>query len=470
MLIFDNINKYENNNALIAANEEVVTYKTLIKFSQNISKNIKNRCLIFLICGNNLESISGYLGFSRSNCVVSMIDERISSDQLNKLVLIYKPDFIFIKKKQKFLTNYSSIYSFYSYELLELNKKVKVKIDDDLFLLISTSGSTGTPKYVRQSYNNIYSNTESILKYLNILETDITITTLPMSYVYGLSILNTHLNRGACIVLNNHSVIDKKFWTLLEKKKVCSFGGVPYTYQILDKINFEKFNLKHLKYTTQAGGKLNSTLSKKIINYYKKTDKKFFIMYGAAEATARMSYLPWEYAEQKTSSVGIPISGGKFWIEDNQRNIILENNKSGELVFSGKNVCLGYANNVFDLSKGDENKGILRTGDIAKKDNNNFYYITGRKDRYVKIHGNRINLAELEYIISDFGIQSLCQLEKENQITIFIKNLNEIEKLKEYLSKSIQLHPTTFVFKKVNNFSLNKNYKVSYSNEASDKL
>ena len=101
MLIFDNINKYENNNALIAANEEVVTYKTLIKFSQNISKNIKNRCLIFLICGNNLESISGYLGFSRSNCVVSMIDERISSDQLNKLVLIYKPDFIFIKKKTK---------------------------------------------------------------------------------------------------------------------------------------------------------------------------------------------------------------------------------------------------------------------------------------------------------------------------------------------------------------------------------
>ncbi len=254
------------------------------------------------------------------------------------------------------------------------------------------------------------------------------------------------------------------------KKKICSFGGVPYTYQILDKINFEKFNLKHLKYTTQAGGKLSPTLSKKIINYYKKTDKKFFIMYGAAEATARMSYLPWEYAEQKTSSVGIPISGGKFWIEDNQRNKILENNKSGELVFSGKNVCLGYASNVFDLSKGDENKGILRTGDIAKKDNDNFYYITGRKDRYVKIHGNRINLAELEYIISDFGIQSLCQLEKENQITIFIKNLNEIEKLKEYLSKSIQLHPTTFVFKKVNNFSLNKNYKVSYSNEVSDKL
>ena len=353
---------------------------------------------------------------------------------------------------------------------MEINKKIKIKIDNNLSLLLSTSGSTGASKYVRQSVENVYNNTESILKYLNISDVDISITTLPMSYVYGLSIINTHLSRGACIVLNNYSVIDKKFWTFLQKNKVCSFGGVPYTYQILDRINFEKYNLKYLKYTTQAGGKLSFKLSKKIIDYYQKTNKKFFIMYGAAEATARMSYLPWKYASQKIDSVGIPIPGGKFWIEDEKRNKILENNKTGELVFSGKNVCLGYANNIFDLSKGDENKGILRTGDIAKRDKDNFYYIVGRKDRYVKIHGNRINLVELEYIISDFGVQSLCQVEEENKITIFVKNLNEIEKLKEYLSKSTQLHPTTFIFKKINNFALNKNYKISYSDEIANKL
>jgi len=471
MSIFDNINKYENNNALVTENEEIITYKTLLQFSKNISKNIKSRCLVFLLCGNNLESISGYLGFLKSNCVISMIDERMSEKHLNRLISIYKPDFIFFKKKKnKFLENYSSIYSFYNYELLEINKKVKIKIDNNLSLLLSTSGSTGASKYVRQSVENVYNNTESILKYLNISDADISITTLPMSYVYGLSIINTHLSRGACIVLNNYSVIDKKFWTFLQKNKVCSFGGVPYTYQILDRINFEKYNLKYLKYTTQAGGKLSFKLSKKIIDYYQKTNKKFFIMYGAAEATARMSYLPWEYASQKIGSVGIPIPGGKFWIEDEKRNKILENNKTGELVFSGKNVCLGYANNIFDLSKGDENKGILRTGDIAKKDKDNFYYIVGRKDRYVKIHGNRINLVELEYIISDFGVQSLCQVEEENKITIFVKNLNEIEKLKEYLSKSTQLHPTTFIFKKINNFALNKNYKISYSDEIANKL
>lgn len=466
MSIFDNINKYENNNALITENGEKITYKTLLKFSQNISKNIKNRCLVFLLCGNNLESISGYLGFFKSNYVTSLIDERISQEHLNRLISIYTPNFIFLKKrKNKLFKNYSSIYSFYNYELLEANKKSKTKIHDNLSLLLSTSGSTGTPKHVRQSFENVYSNTDSIVKYLNISEEDISITTLPMSYVYGLSIINTHLNRGACIALNNHSVIEKKFWTFLKKNKVCSFGGVPYTYQILDKINFEKYDLKYLKYTTQAGGKLNLKLSEKIINYYKETGKKFFIMYGAAEATARMSYLPWEFANQKVGSVGIPIPGGKFWIEDEKGNKILENDKTGELIFLGKNVCLGYANNIYDLSKGDENKGILRTGDIAKKDKDNFYYIVGRKDRYVKIHGNRINLAELEHIIYDFGVQSLCRVDEENKITIFVKKLNKIDQLRKHLSKLTNLHPATFMLKKINNFPLNKNYKISYSDK-----
>ena len=118
-----------------------------------------------------------------------MIDERMSEKHLNRLISIYKPDFIFFKKKKnKFLENYSSIYSFYNYELLEINKKVKIKIDNNLSLLLSTSGSTGASKYVRQSVENVYNNTESILKYLNISDADISITTLPMSYVYGLSI------------------------------------------------------------------------------------------------------------------------------------------------------------------------------------------------------------------------------------------------------------------------------------------
>ena len=188
-------------------------------------------------------------------------------------------------------------------------------------------------------------------------------------------------------------------------------------------------------------------------------------MYGAAEATARMSYLPWKYASKKIGSIGLEIPGGKFWIESNKKNKILNNHEAGELIFSGKNVCLGYASNVDDLSKDDENKGILRTGDIAKRDKDDFYYIVGRKDRYVKIYGMRINLAELEYNISDIGIQSICKAKEENKITIFVKELNVEKKLNKHLSKLTQLHPSVFSIKKLDNFPININYKISYNNK-----
>ena len=188
-------------------------------------------------------------------------------------------------------------------------------------------------------------------------------------------------------------------------------------------------------------------------------------MYGAAEATARMSYLPWEYASKKIGSIGLAIPGGKFRIKDKEKNNTLNDNETGELIFSGKNVCLGYANNIDDLSKGDENNGILNTGDIARKDEDNFYYIVGRKDRYVKIYGMRINLAELEYNISDLGIQSICKVNEENKITIFIKKYADEKKLNDYLSKLTQLHPSVFSFKKLKSFPMNKNYKISYDNK-----
>ena len=179
-------------------------------------------------------------------------------------------------------------------------------------LLISTSGSTGSPKLVRLSYKNIESNTNSIVKYLNIKKEDVTITTLPISYVYGLSVVNTHLSSGATIVLTNKSMVEKDFWKIVEKYSVNNFSGVPYNYTLIER--FKKFDLpKSIKYTTQAGGKMNTLLINKIINLYKKKKIKFIQMYGAAEATSRMSYLKWLCAPKKIGSIGKPIPGGKFF-------------------------------------------------------------------------------------------------------------------------------------------------------------
>ena len=110
--------------------------------------------------------------------------------------------------------------------------------------------------------------------------------------------------------------------------------------------------------------------------------------------------------------------------------------------------------------------GILKTGDIAKKDKDNFYYILGRNDRFVKIFGNRINLDELENSISKFGVQSLCKVNEENRITIFVKQLKEVENIKKNIKNLTDLHPSVFDFKTLSEFPLNKNFKTAYNNES----
>ena len=256
----------------------------------------------------------------------------------------------------------------------------------------------------------------------------------------------------------------QSFWDLIVRHKATNFAGVPYTYEILDKINFYNKNLKYIKFITQAGGNLNDEVKKNIIEKFTTKSKKFYIMYGAAEATARMSYLPIKYIKNKIGSIGVPIPGGKFWLTNRKGKKLTKINDSGELIYSGKNVALGYAKSFKDLSKGDENKGILKTGDIAFRDKDDFYFITVRKDRYVKIFGNRVNLTDLEKNISKLGVVSICKF-KNGIIKIFIKSVNEEKILKANIKNLSNLHPSTFKIKLVNKLPLNKNYKLSYNDK-----
>ena len=126
---------------------------------------------------------------------------------------------------------------------------------------------------------------------------------------------------------------------------------------------------------TQAGGKLSEGLQRKAAAWAREQGVRFYIMYGQTEATARMAYLPWEYAESKAASIGVAIPGGEFWLADAEDNPVSEPEVTGELVYRGPNVTLGYAENRFDLCKPDENHGELFTGDMAKRDADGFYYI-----------------------------------------------------------------------------------------------
>ena len=374
------------------------SYAELKCFSDKWALKVPPHSLVFLLVGNNLDSLVAYVSCLNHSIVPLMLDAHIDGQLLQRFMDIYRPDFIWRPTDG-------------GYVLEQLNiSNTQKELHPDLALLLTTSGSTGSPKLVRQSYENIRANTASIIEYLGLDATERPITTLPMNYTYGLSIINSHLAVGATILLTDRSIMQREFWNFFTESGATSFGGVPYTYEMLDKLMFFRRKLPSLRTMTQAGGKILPALHEKFAEYAQREGKKFVVMYGQCEATARMAYLPPERSLDKVGSMGIAIPGGRFTIVDENGNAITEPETTGELVYEGANVTLGYAECVEDLAKGDERHGRLVTGDMAKRDAEGFYYIVGRKKRFLKIFGNRVNLDETERLIKDrfTGIDCAC--------------------------------------------------------------
>jgi acyl-coenzyme A synthetase/AMP-(fatty) acid ligase len=183
---------------------------------------------------------------------------------------------------------------------------------------------------------------------------------------------------------------------------------------MLKKLRFGRMSLPSLRYITQAGGKLGRELAAELAELGHAKDIRFVVMYGQTEATARMAYLPWEYARAKAGSVGIAIPNGRLWLEDEAGREIESADVAGELVYSGANVSLGYASDRHDLSRGDDNRGVLRTGDIAQRDADGFYYIVGRRRRFLKVFGNRVQLDQIEQLVRTAGYDCACGGDDDN--------------------------------------------------------
>ncbi|MDG4664856.1 AMP-binding protein [Mycobacterium sp. 236(2023)] len=275
---------------------------------------------------------------------------------------------------------------------------------DDLALLMSTSGSTGSPKLVRLSCTNLIDNAAAIAEYLRIDENDRAATTLPMSYCYGLSVVHSHLLAGGALILTERSVADPEFWTLFRRHRGTSFAGVPYTFELLERTGFAAMDLPHLRYLTQAGGRM---APERIQHFAAVADHKgwqLFVMYGATEATSRMAYLPPNLARHRPTAIGVPIPGGEFSIEPVDE---FPDEGIGELVYRGRNVMMGYAYSPDDFALG-RTLSELHTGDIARQSDDGLFEVVGRRSRFVKMFGLRIDLQQLESTLREGGVPALC--------------------------------------------------------------
>ena len=458
------LNKFKNNTAVITESGQKITYEELDAHCQSLTDKIGRRCLVFNLCRNETASLAGYTGFLNAKIVPLMLKADLDKDLLKRFIITYKPDYLHVPSDMAAaFTDSREIYKNLGYSLIKTPYNNEFELHDKLALLLTTSGSTGSPKLVRQSYKNIEANTKSIVKYLNIEETERAITTLPMNYTYGISIINTHLMTGACLILTEKGLMQKEFWQQLKENKATSFGGVPYTYEMLERLRFFRMDLPSLKYLTQAGGKLSPDLHEKFAKWAIENDKKFIVMYGQTEATARMAYLPCEKSLEKYGSMGIAIPGGKFSLIDENGEEITTPETVGELVYEGDNVTLGYAQCGEDLKKGDERGGRLVTGDMAKFDKDGFFYIAGRKKRFLKIYGNRVNLDETERLIkSNFKDIDCACTGIDDKMDIFITNPLYKEIVLKFISAKTGINHNAFTVNIISEIPKNEAGKTLY--------
>lgn len=466
-MFFDVLEKYGNNLILLNDQKETLTYNALAQECDQINKQKQGRRnLVLCLCRNEIGAVVGYISALRNRDVPMLLNAEIDKALRDHLIEVYCPQYLFVPQNMhNEFSSFQTVAEVYDYILLYTGSK-KEKMNDDLALLLATSGSTGSPKFVRQSYANLQSNAESIAAYLELDQQERPITTLPMNYTYGLSIINSHIQAGATILMTEYSMMHQEFWKFFKDEKATSFGGVPYTYEILKKIRFFKMDHPHLKTMTQAGGKLRPDLHREFAEYAQNTGKKFVVMYGQTEATARMAYLPADKAIEKCGSMGRAIPGGKLWLKDEAGNQIVKPNIVGELIYEGPNVTLGYAETKTDLEKGDERGGRLETGDMARLDEDGFFYIVGRKKRFLKIFGNRVNLDEIEGLLkTELNFSEIVCSGKDDKLCIFILKNPAIdnEKVLNYISSKTKLNRNAFAVFQIDEIPQNEAGKVLYT-------
>lgn len=324
-------------------------------------------------------------------------------------------------------------------------------VHEDLALLISTSGSTGSPKLVRTSYANLSEDCRCAAADHQLGPKDVFLIPLPLCYAFGIQVVSACLTTGATIVISSRTVVDPGFGDLMAATGSTHFVGVPYMYEMMDRLNFFSRPFPALKNLSISGGALAPALRRKYAEWARDAGKVFCEIYGQTETLAYMAKIETNERLDKVGTIGQASSGGRFSI-----------NADGGLVYHGPIVAMGYAQCAEDLLKGDEWRGVRETGDNARIDEEGFVTLTGRTSRFIKIFGNRVSLQEVEYIVKDaFPDCSCAATGADNDLHVFAtgRAAAEIERI---LVDKLHFNTTVMKIHALNALPLNANGKVDY--------
>lgn len=440
--------------AVVSETGRHITYGELRDASDQFSASLQQfnkKTLGFLLCKNSPECLTAYLGALRAGHAVCLLEAGLPHDLLVSLLESYLPDWVFASEELD-IPDFAPCSQPSGRLYRRAKQHRETPLAAELALLLTTSGSTGTAKLVRLSFDNLQANAESIVDYLGITPEDRALTSLPMSYSYGLSVLNTHLLAGGALLMTACSLVQKEYWNFVAKQRPTSLAGVPYHYELMLRLGLLRNKLSCLRTLTQAGGRLDPERISQVEKIGSRRGCKFFVMYGQTEATARIAYVPPERLDEKIGSVGVPIPGGAIDLDP----------ETGELLYSGRNVMLGYASKAADLAKGDELKGHLRTGDLARRDNDGYHYIIGRLKRFLKVYGRRISLDEIETLIAGRKGGSVACFGEDDNVRIAVEASESEQIATSVLKDLLKIHPASFRVLRLHAIPRLPNGKIDY--------
>lgn len=446
--------------AVIEDNGARYTYGEMLEFGNYFKKLIPERTLIFILCRNTFATIAAHVACIDNKIVPLMISEKMDEKLKQGLIDRYQPKYIWMPQENE--SQYDIVSERNGYKLICTGYDT-YPVNEELAMLLTTSGSTGSPKLVRHKYSNLDSNAKNVAAFFGFTKKDKALISLQLHYTMGLNVACSNLYAGATLMMTTYNILEKGYWDFFDYSGITNICGVPHSYEMLKRMKFFKKNHPSLKIIAEGGGKLTDELFKEIAEYAHNNGMKFFATFGTSETTARLAYLEPTKALEKIGSIGKAIPEGKLSLIDDAGHEIMDCEAEGELVYAGPNVTLGYALCKEDLLKGDERNGIYCTGDIARRDAEGYYFILGRKSRFLKLFGHRIGLDETEQIIkSEYQIECACT-GNDKLMKIFITKQEFADKVKHFISEKTSIQISAFKVIVLNTFPKNEVGKIMYN-------